>query len=199
MWQTWDTSTFIPIQFPREKKKELIKKLFSWVQCGTFANCLYFFFLYGLTALSSISKKISYDLYLYLSCHLFTTIILPGWKRNYGSFSFILNSCTGSFFSIHLHGSHPWTCDLCRTRPLTPLNTWSSGSRIARLQAAAELPSQSAAQMWNPIEVGTRCRRRWAPAKARPGIHRTLPSEACGYNRTQMPAFKICLFFSCSF
>lgn len=79
-----------------------------------------------------------------------------------------------SFFT-YLHSSHPWTCDLCQTQTLTPVNTWSSGSHIVCLQAE-ELPWQSGVQMWNLIEVGSLCRRCRAPAKARPGIHRTLLS-----------------------
>lgn len=119
-----------------------------------------------------------------------TATTLPGLMKSYSSRSFILD----------LQGRQ-WSCDTCWTYTMS-VNISSSGSHIVRPEAE-ELPCQSGAQMWNLIEVGTPCRRRWAPAKARPGIRHTLPSKACGYNTEQMSA---CLcsaplapdFFCCS-
>lgn len=101
---------------------------------------------------------------------------LPRLMKSSSSRSFILDS-----------QGRQWSCDTCWTYTMMSVNIWSSGSHIV-CPGVEELPCQSGAQMWNLIAVGSPCRRRWAPAKARPGIHHTLPSKACGYNTEQMSA-----------
>lgn len=112
---------------------------------------------------------------------------LTSWEFQSDCFEFNnLTNYSSCRFALNLRGGQ-WSCDTCWTYTMMSVNISSSGSHIVRPEAE-ELPCQSGAQMWNLIEVGTRCRRRWAPAKARPGIHHTLPSKACSYNREQMSA-----------